>query len=142
MAGHMNLLNPFVFNQFSPYGAYAQVSPLPHPRGNHPPKYKAASLSSGIAATATGRSDGRRCHGTRIRSRLHEPDGGSGNADTSWPKRHRPAPLAAVADHAQLQHGRQHAQRTARRSGRRCCCGGCRGRRLHERHSTNGIPRT
>ncbi|XP_036670357.1 CUGBP Elav-like family member 4 isoform X10 [Drosophila suzukii] len=24
MAGHMNLLNPFVFNQFSPYGAYAQ----------------------------------------------------------------------------------------------------------------------
>ncbi|XP_026848021.1 CUGBP Elav-like family member 4 isoform X4 [Drosophila persimilis] len=26
MAGHMNLLNPFVFNQFSPYGAYAQVS--------------------------------------------------------------------------------------------------------------------
>lgn len=92
MAGHMNLLNPFVFNQFSPYGAYAQVSPLPHYRGNHPPKYKAASLSSGIAATATGRSDGRRCHGTRIRSRLHEPDGGSGNADTSWPKRHRPAP--------------------------------------------------
>ncbi|KAH8371945.1 hypothetical protein KR093_009428, partial [Drosophila rubida] len=26
MAGHMNLLNPFVFNQFGPYGAYAQVS--------------------------------------------------------------------------------------------------------------------
>ena len=25
MAGHMNLLNPFVFNQFGPYGAYAQV---------------------------------------------------------------------------------------------------------------------
>ncbi|XP_032586741.1 CUGBP Elav-like family member 4 isoform X30 [Drosophila mojavensis] len=24
MAGHMNLLNPFVFNQFGPYGAYAQ----------------------------------------------------------------------------------------------------------------------
>ncbi|XP_017128124.1 CUGBP Elav-like family member 4 isoform X19 [Drosophila elegans] len=24
MAGHMNLLNPFVFNQYSPYGAYAQ----------------------------------------------------------------------------------------------------------------------
>jgi len=29
MAGHMNLLNPFVFNQFSPYGAYAQVRPPP-----------------------------------------------------------------------------------------------------------------
>lgn len=28
MAGHMNLLNPFVFNQFGPYGAYAQVSTL------------------------------------------------------------------------------------------------------------------
>lgn len=29
MAGNMNsLLNPFVFNQFGPYGAYAQVSPL------------------------------------------------------------------------------------------------------------------
>lgn len=26
MAGHMNLLNPFVFNQFGPYGAYAQVN--------------------------------------------------------------------------------------------------------------------
>lgn len=26
MAGHMNLLNPFVFNQFGAYGAYAQVS--------------------------------------------------------------------------------------------------------------------
>lgn len=26
MAGHMNLLNPFVFNQFGTYGAYAQVS--------------------------------------------------------------------------------------------------------------------
>lgn len=25
MAGHMNLLNPFVFNQFGAYGAYAQV---------------------------------------------------------------------------------------------------------------------
>lgn len=25
MTGHMNLLNPFVFNQFGPYGAYAQV---------------------------------------------------------------------------------------------------------------------
>uniref|UniRef100_A0A182JP51 CUGBP Elav-like family member 4 n=1 Tax=Anopheles christyi TaxID=43041 RepID=A0A182JP51_9DIPT len=24
MAGHMNLLSPFVFNQFGPYGAYAQ----------------------------------------------------------------------------------------------------------------------
>lgn len=29
MAGHMNLLNPFVFNQFGPYGAYAQVSSYP-----------------------------------------------------------------------------------------------------------------
>lgn len=26
MAGHMNLLNPFVFNQFGAYGAYAQVN--------------------------------------------------------------------------------------------------------------------
>lgn len=25
MAGNMSLLNPFVFNQFGPYGAYAQV---------------------------------------------------------------------------------------------------------------------
>lgn len=25
MAGHMNLLSPFVFNQFGPYGAYAQT---------------------------------------------------------------------------------------------------------------------
>lgn len=25
MAGHMNLLNPFVFNQIGAYGAYAQV---------------------------------------------------------------------------------------------------------------------
>ena len=25
MAGPMNLLNPFVFNQFGAYGAYAQV---------------------------------------------------------------------------------------------------------------------
>jgi CUG-BP- and ETR3-like factor len=25
MAGNMNLLNPFVFNQFGAYGAYAQV---------------------------------------------------------------------------------------------------------------------
>lgn len=24
MAGHMNLLSPFVFNQFGPYGAYTQ----------------------------------------------------------------------------------------------------------------------
>lgn len=31
MAGHMNLLNPFVFNQFGPYGAYAQVSSYPSP---------------------------------------------------------------------------------------------------------------
>lgn len=31
MAGHMNLLNPFVFNQFGAYGAYAQViRPNPH----------------------------------------------------------------------------------------------------------------
>lgn len=28
MAGHMNLLNPFVFNQFGAYGAYAQVNYL------------------------------------------------------------------------------------------------------------------
>lgn len=27
MAGNMSLLNPFVFNQFGAYGAYAQVSP-------------------------------------------------------------------------------------------------------------------
>lgn len=26
MAGNMSLINPFVFNQFGPYGAYAQVS--------------------------------------------------------------------------------------------------------------------
>lgn len=26
MAGNMSLLNPFVFNQFGAYGAYAQVS--------------------------------------------------------------------------------------------------------------------
>lgn len=32
MAGHMNLLNPFVFNQFGPYGAYAQVNKLFTPR--------------------------------------------------------------------------------------------------------------
>lgn len=25
MAGHMNLLSPFVFNQFGPYNAYAQT---------------------------------------------------------------------------------------------------------------------
>lgn len=25
MAGHINVLNPFVFNQFGAYGAYAQV---------------------------------------------------------------------------------------------------------------------
>jgi len=25
MAGHMNVLSPFVFNQFGPYGAYAQT---------------------------------------------------------------------------------------------------------------------
>ena len=25
MAGNMSLINPFVFNQFGPYGAYAQV---------------------------------------------------------------------------------------------------------------------
>lgn len=28
MAGNMSLINPFVFNQFGPYGAYAQVSTL------------------------------------------------------------------------------------------------------------------
>ncbi|CAD7081727.1 unnamed protein product [Hermetia illucens] len=28
MAGHMNLLNPFVFNQFGAYGAYAQANHL------------------------------------------------------------------------------------------------------------------
>lgn len=27
MAGNMSLLNPFVFNQFGAYSAYAQVSP-------------------------------------------------------------------------------------------------------------------
>jgi CUG-BP- and ETR3-like factor len=30
MAGNMSLLNPFVFNQFGAYGAYAQVHGISH----------------------------------------------------------------------------------------------------------------
>lgn len=38
MAGHMNLLNPFVFNQFGPYGAYAQVNTQRDPPKKHETK--------------------------------------------------------------------------------------------------------
>ncbi|XP_044317653.1 CUGBP Elav-like family member 4 isoform X18 [Drosophila rhopaloa] len=46
MAGHMNLLNPFVFNQFSPYGAYAQQLPSP-------PELQQQQQAALMAAAAT-----------------------------------------------------------------------------------------
>ncbi|XP_037719057.1 CUGBP Elav-like family member 4 isoform X20 [Drosophila subpulchrella] len=45
MAGHMNLLNPFVFNQFSPYGAYAQLP--------SPPELQQQQQAALMAAAAT-----------------------------------------------------------------------------------------
>ncbi|XP_041564268.1 CUGBP Elav-like family member 4 isoform X15 [Drosophila elegans] len=45
MAGHMNLLNPFVFNQYSPYGAYAQLP--------SPPELQQQQQAALMAAAAT-----------------------------------------------------------------------------------------
>lgn len=43
MAGNMSLLNPFVFNQFGAYGAYAQVSLAKDSIGQPPGKKSALS---------------------------------------------------------------------------------------------------
>lgn len=102
MAGHMNLLNPFVFNQFGPYGAYAQVS---SPTITYPPSVTSVGLIAILCAplaTTAGGSDGRRGHSAGLGGCLHEPNGRPGNANTSWPQWHRPAAVAALADDAQL----------------------------------------
>lgn len=42
MTGNMSLINPFVFNQFGPYGAYAQVGISRH---RSPPPFPSVSLA-------------------------------------------------------------------------------------------------
>lgn len=136
MAGHMNLLNPFVFNQFGPYGAYAQVSSYPPLPPSLPVLTWAPSCGT---ATAAGGSDGRCSNSTGLSGRLHESNGRLGNTNTSWPQRRRSAAFASLADDAQLQYGRQYTQWPAWWCCcRRCCCLRC-GWRLHKWHSTNGI---
>lgn len=155
MAGHMNLLNPFVFNQFGAYGAYAQVMSSSPDCGGTCFDYiclrwltlvQQQQQAALMAAAATAQ-------GSYINPMAaltsHTLNGKSGRScslrvctnasDGYWLCRLRSAgckridDVVTVAYHAHLQHGRTDAQRTV---GRKRL-----GIRLHERRST-AVPRT
>lgn len=139
MAGHMNLLNPFVFNQFGAYGAYAQVT---HIHWNPNWGTRISFSSRLLISAATGRPYGSR-HRPRI---LYQSDGRSSLPNTSLDQRQavsaderriqrerielyvqrgqrrfRPAgrerlnSVSTVAHNAHVQYGRANAQRPAQR---------------------------
>lgn len=143
MAGHMNLLNPFVFNQFGAYGAYAQVRiNLALAQSIYTSYLMALQIKS---AATTGRPNGRR-HSPRI---VHQSNGRSSHTNTSLDQRKtvsangriqrerielyvqcgqrwfRPArcqrldSVAPVSHNAHIQYGRANAQRSAQRQRRR-----------------------
>lgn len=55
MAGNMSLINPFVFNQFGPYGAYAQVGwPLLYCSNAGAAQQLLLATAAGAAAAVAG----------------------------------------------------------------------------------------